>query len=175
MKKIVLIVFFLATCLLLPISSCNSETDFDPSQYTDTELIEILSKINLYFSKKSIQEGDVLYDDNGVYIEYRGLVQINSNTYYLKIFARNETDKPIELYMNDAFVDRAKLEIANTYERIEQNSLFISTNSYYLKTKVLADYGIDHGKYLECRFTIHIYSGDITDKINLYLSVDLSP
>ena len=171
-----MIALILACALLFSMSACFAETNFDPSAYSDEELRDILSKINLYFSESSVREGDVLYDANGVYVEFRGVVQPLSRGYVLKIFVRNETDDEVSLYLDKALVDRATLTKSNSSAYIEPNSLFISTtrsNYFILYTDVLADYGIDHGKYLESTFSIS--SDSFKDTFDLNIPVDFTP
>lgn len=47
------------------------DANFIPSQYTNEELDRIDSLIHTHLSKT--EEGTVLYDENGIYIEYKGL------------------------------------------------------------------------------------------------------
>lgn len=171
-----LIAFVLACWLLLSVSVCFAETTFNLSEYTDEELQEILAKINLHFSETSVKAGDILYDANGLYIEYRGLEKPYSHGYVLKIFVRNDTNEKVSLKLSSAFVDRATLTRSNSSASIDPNSLFVSTTGstyFILYTDVLADYGIDHGKYLECSFSIS--SESIKDAFDLNLSVDMTP
>ena len=171
-----LFVLLLIICLSICAVPCHAEVDFDPTLDTEQELREILAEINLHLSETIVHEGDVLYDSNGIYVEFRGLEECYGDDYFLKIFIRNDTDEEVWLYLESAFLDRATLTRSNADATVAPKSLYVSSvgsRSFILYTDVLEDYGIAHGTYLECTFTL--YYGDMEETIPLNLVVDITP
>ena len=63
--------FALMLALTTLCTMAYAESIFDPSQYTEEELREIDTLIHMHLTKT--EEGTVLYDDNGIYVEFKGL------------------------------------------------------------------------------------------------------
>lgn len=174
MKK--LLAFLMAACMMLGVAGALAEVDFDPAAYAEAELREIVSKINLHLDALQIKPGDVLYDKDGVYVEFRGMEEYYSSGYYLKIFVRNDTDEKVNLYLSKAYVDRAILSRSNADASIDPHALYVSSTGnhcFILYTDVLEDYGIEHGTNFESSFILTV--GEEKHEFDLNLVVDMVP
>lgn len=164
----------LAACLLASAAVGFAEVDFDPSQYTDDELREIVAIINRHLSDNATQEGAVLIDSDDVYIEYRGL-ETHAVGYFVEIYIRNDTNEPLWLRLNNASLDGAQLSCGNSSVEIKPHSQYLSStgsNSFILNMRDVKAYGITHGTNLKCYFTFY---GGAKGSFDLDLAVDITP
>ncbi len=167
----------LCVCALTVWAAALADTDFDPSRYTEDELYEIMASISLHL--RNAEAGEVIYDRNGVVIEFRGIAYDRSfNNYYFDVMVRNDTDSDLTLSLNSVYLDRAKVGLANSSGSIRANSLWISSlGSKNLKFSVadLAGYGITRATNLDASFTLTSSDRSIKDSFELHLPVDLVP
>ena len=132
-----------------------AETAFDPAQYTEEELREIDTLIHMHLSKT--EEGTVLYDDNGIYIEYRGLYKCSySRDIGINLFIQNNSGKPFLYYLaTDEYVNKAYMDFrgAGIYEIHDGTMLMTKTvDQFLIRFDALKEWGVTTIQNIE--FTI---------------------
>ncbi len=174
MKKLSALLFALVVIFSIT-SFASADTGFDPSVYSNEELEQIMASISSY--RCNAQEGDEIYNRNGIRIEYRGIK--HSSGYVVVLFVENNTNDTIRIELEKALLDRAALTRSNAGScPIEANTIWISTTGsshFILYTDVLSDYGITHGTNLDCTFEIENSNYRTIDTFDLHLTVDMTP
>lgn len=168
--------------ILVVITLCmtaSAETAFDPSQYTMDELKEIN---NIIMSKLlKTEKGDVIYDKDGVYIEFRGIVRDSESYHILNLFIVNSTKENIKVYVTynasgnkySILVNRCDVAIGNCSVSVEKNSALLTGTDfkYLLQTKTFEMYEIDTVTHLE--FSLDIERENSTVTVPFSLNVDI--
>ena len=90
-----------------------AETAFDPAQYTEEELREIDTLIHMHLTKT--EEGTVLYDENGIYVEYRGLYpEPHDEGIGVNVFIQNNSGKYLTFAIGGETVNKATMGFWNS-------------------------------------------------------------
>ena len=117
MKKFVAIA--LVVCMLL--STCVVyAVDFDPSKYTVDELVDIQEIIAKYLSTRAGNQ--VVYDENGLYIECRGIS--SEGSMMIDLYIENSLGGDIFVGLLDGRANRFMIGFANNVGLVKNNSIY---------------------------------------------------
>ena len=174
--------FALMLVIMTLCMTATAETAFDPSQYTMDELKEINNIIMSNLLKT--EKGDVIYDKDGVYIEFRGIVRDSKSRYILNLFIVNSTNDEIEVTVTynasgnkySILVNRCDMPIGNCGVSVEKNSALLTGTDfkYLLDTEDFEMYGIDIVTHLEFSLDIKGENGTVTVPFSLNVDVPLN-
>lgn len=104
MKKTFALLLVLTTLCTM----AYAETAFDPSQYTEEELREIDTLIHMHLTKT--EEGTVLYDENGIYVEFKGLyLDPYHDAIGVNVLVQNNSGKYLSFEIWDTTVNKATM------------------------------------------------------------------
>ena len=149
-----------------------AETAFDPAQYTEEELREIDTLIHMHLTKT--EEGTVLYDENGIYVEYRGIYNIGYGI-GANLFIQNNSGKDLKLLSLYAIVNMANISLTNSGWITLQNGTMLMTkidHHFYLEYGKLKEWEFSSIQSLE--FTILVEENDSrTDHCIIPISLTL--
>ncbi|MDD6050067.1 MAG: hypothetical protein PUC00_02155 [Clostridiales bacterium] len=169
MRKLFALVLTLTTLFTM----AYAETAFDPAQYTEEELREIDTLIHMHLTKT--EEGTVLYDDNGIYIEYRGLYIDN---YYdavgVNLFIQNNFGRYLVFDKWNAAVNKATMRLgisAGTGLNDGQMHMTITEGNWHLKFEDLAVWEFTTIQSLD--FTINVRDEEWTTYFSIPVSLTL--
>ena len=172
-KSLFIIVIFLSICFTIV---TYADVDFDPSIYTNEELEEIISTINNYLPQSSDKssEAEVLYDEDGVYVEFRGIYKYSSSSYIVDLYVDNTKGEEIYLSLRDGRVNRASIGFSNNGISIQDNSIYLASANFdfIIDTDDLRPYGIDTINQLD--FTLNLKTGGMFGDTFLELPVSLA-
>ena len=163
----------LISTIVLSCLTAFAEVDFDASQYTTEELQEIISKARTYIPITS--EADVLYDQDGIYIEYHGLEYDSTfNNTMLNILIRNNTGYDLIFKLDGINLNNAKVSTSNGRIEVENNTLFLTAPNYsmLIDTDDLAAYGFDTISSIDAPLEYYSEDGEIYGKMNLHADID---
>ena len=71
--------------------------------------------------------GQVLYEDDSVYVEYCGIVEYSKSTWILNLYVENKLDSQIYIFLSDNMFNGYSINFAN-------NGVFLPANSKYLSS-----------------------------------------
>ena len=109
---------FLLFCVLVIVIACSpvcAEVSFDTNDYSREQLIEIMAKIHVALYDSRTDESNVLFDSDGIYVEFRGIDRKYSHN-IINLFIRNNNDEDIEFYIDrgSLLLNRATAEASLT-------------------------------------------------------------
>ena len=139
MKKIVAIA--LVVCMLL--STCVVyAVDFDPSKYTVEELEDIQRIIAKYLPKTLGNQ--VLYDENGLYIEYRGIYIYSESSLIVDLYIDNLLGEDIYVSLWNGRANRFAINFSNNGNTIKNDSIYLASANfeYIIRVDDLMKYGV---------------------------------
>lgn len=156
MKKI--IAFFLALELSL-IACIAYAVDFDPRKYSNEELAEIQKIIAHYLPQTTGNQ--VLYDENGLYVEYRGIYFHSENSWIINLYVDNLFGKDVYVSLRNGRVNRVNTVFGNSGYTIKNDSIFLAstTFSYIINVEKIKEYGFTNLDRIN--FDLLIKSGGI--------------
>lgn len=175
MKKTCVFLALLLLCgslLALPTTQAFAEVDFDPAQYTLEELDEILRIINMYYPKTP--EGEVLYDQDGLYIEYRGIYEHSHSKWIINLYVDNATGDDKTLLLTDVRANRYNISVGNNGKTIVDDSVYLSSANYGYVIDIddLAMYNIETLNRID--FTLGIRNGGLLGDIIADLPISIN-
>ena len=157
---------FIDFCMLvsgLPKSAFDSG-DFDPSSYSVEELSAIQDSISNYLSStdetdKNEEDKNVLYNENGIYIEYRGIAHYSRKSWIVNIYVDNSSGKDIYVDTNNVRINRFAIGLSNDGARITDGSIYLANPNYdfIINVEDIKEYGISAIEKIE--FDLRIYEG----------------
>lgn len=126
-------------------SVASAETAFDPTQYTEEELSGIDNLIHMHQAKT--EEGTVLYDENGIYVEYRGLYpeELGSGV-AVNVLIQNNSGKKLSFEPWGATVNKATMAFGNSM------NFWLNDGTMHL-TKTEREWYMDYDDLAEWEFT----------------------
>lgn len=89
--------------------------------------LDMLKSIPGTVDTTSYGTGQVLYEDDNVYVEYCGIVEYSESTWILNLYIENKLDSEIYVLVADSMVNGYSINFAN-------NGIFIPANSKYLSS-----------------------------------------
>ena len=162
MKRFLSLLIFLFV-LTSSFAYASADVNFDPSVYTSDELHEIVSIINNYLPKTP--KGEVLYNEDGVYVEFRGIYKHSSSKYIVDLYIENTKGEEISFALWYFRVNRATISLGNSGDTLEDDCIYLTSANYRLiiDTSDLELYGIDTISRLD--FTLVLKKGDVHGEI----------
>lgn len=137
--------------LLLP---AYADVDFDPSKYTVEELKEIRDLLYQWIPRSP--EKECVYNENGIYIEARGIKTERTwgDMPVIWFYVENNSDQDICVKLADeadpygyyAYINRCKVEISNVVSEVPKSVIYMSGTSdelaFMFESESLQDYEI---------------------------------
>lgn len=169
-----LLIVFLVVLSLISMSSVYATVDFDPSQYTVEELIEIDDLIWKAIPK--IIDGTILYDANGIKVIYGGLEEF-SKGHLIRILLDviNDTDSNITLYGRNLAVNRYTFDFSNGLIDVVNNTIYLAKTDNRMELFIKELKMCDISNINSIDFDINIkndQNGDWIDSFHVHLDVD---
>ena len=158
MKKLALLIIAI---IFVSTLAAYADVEFDPSQYSEEELSAIQEKISNYLSSLSKTEEDedenVLYNENGIYIEYRGIVHYSKDSWIFNIYVENSSGKELFMTTKKLRINRFAMGFSNNGAKISDGTIYLSSPNFrfILDTDDLKEYGISAIEKIE--FNLGIY------------------
>lgn len=170
MRKLFALMLALTTLCMM----ASAETVFDPSQYTEEELREIDTLIHMHLTKT--EEGTVLYDENGIYVEYRGLYQEPyDDGIGVNLFIQNNSGKYLTFDLQDyTAVNKATMAFWNGINIWLHDGIMHMTkphNEWYLNFDDLKEWGFTTIQSID--FTIYVCDEDWITYCSIPVSLTL--
>ena len=153
-------------CLLISImllvgctASALADVQFDPSNYTKEELLTIDAMIVCHL--RNTKEGNIIYDENGMTIEFLGIGRTDYGYYVVELLITNESADKVYAVVDDLMINRCTVSRLGAFFDISSNSVYstkINGNavfepsdleSYGIKSIERVDFSISLLPYLE--------------------------
>ena len=146
--------------------------EFDPSIYSEAELYDIIDKIYAYIPKTP--EGTVLCNEQGVYVEFRGIYKYSSSSYIVNLYVDNTCGEDVYLSLRDGRVNRASIGFANNGVSIQNNSIYLASANFdmIIDNDDLEPYGISTINSVD--FTLNVNKGGMFGDSIIKLPVSLT-
>lgn len=172
MKKFVAIA--LVVCMLL--STCVVyAADFDPSKYTVEELEDIQRIIAKYLPKTLGNQ--VLYDENGLYIECRGIYTYSKSSYIVDLYIDNLLGEDIYVSLRNGRANRFTISFSNNGNTIKNDSIYLASANfdYIIDTDELKKYGVTNLDRVDFDLIVKTGGmfGDIIVELPIRIDVDI--
>lgn len=89
-------------------------------------------------------DAKVIFDQDGIYVEYRGIEEYSSQSWIINLYVENNTQNDFYLSLRDVLVNGNIISIANNGQTIQTGSKYLSQPNFdmVLDTDKLAAYGI---------------------------------
>ena len=170
MKYIIsLLIFFIISTSIASFAS----VEFDPSQYTIDELKEIISISRAYISDNN--KTSVLYDKDGVQIEYFGLVEDSlTESTMLDLLITNNSSHDMTFKLDGINVNNAKVSTSNGYITVEKNTMFRTVPNFSMIVDIndLRAYGISTIETIDIPLTCYYDNGSSYEDLLLHVDTD---
>ncbi len=124
------------------------------------------------------KENMVLLDQNGIYVEYRGIAEHSDESWILNLYAENNTDAEIYLTTDDCLINNASMGLSNNGTGIPAKSKYLAEPNFnfIIDLEDLAIYDITTLETLSFNLTIEdgtSYETIIEVPINLAINKKL--
>ena len=160
MKKLVMM---MVVMILASTIATYADVEFDPSQYSKEELSTIQGLISNYLSASDENEEDenknVWYNENGIYIEYKGIAHYSKKSWILNIYVDNSSGKEIYVDTNNVRINRFSVGLSNDGARITDGSIYMANPNFdfIIDIEDLKEYEVSAIEKIE--FDLRIYEG----------------
>lgn len=147
------------------------------SEDTTTEAATIEDETDSSNALEAAGDNNVLLDEDGVHVEFRGIEEYSSSSYIVDLYIENNTDSAIYVSIRDGLVNNYSIGFANNGNTIEAGAKYLASANfdYIIDVDDLEAYGITTIENLD--FNLYISTemfGDVISEtpVSLNVSVD---
>ena len=132
----------------------------------------VCPNLETYANEETTNEAITLVDQDGIYVEYRGIAEYSKDSWIINIYVENNKDEDFYLSLNNTLVNGYRVPLSNNGSDIQAGSKYLSEPNFdlILDTEDLAAYGIS--KIENIKFDVDISTSMFGDEI-LNTPVDL--
>ena len=179
MKRIISIILLLMFVFGLSVTayaaSSKTAADFDPSEYTVDDLLLIDKAI--WEAIPKTPTGEVLYDDKGIYIEYKGIYEYSKSSWIVDLYIENNTEEDVYVTLMNGRCNRFDTGFSNNGNKIIADSVYRASAKYQFIIDIddLKIYDIDHLNSVDFNLDISTawIGGDQIANVPVKLVVDM--
>ncbi len=149
---------FVALVMMLGSGIAAADVDFDPAQYSIDQLEEIQRIIAGYLPRNL--EGQVLYDQDDLYIECKGIALHQATTWVINLYVDNKTNDEVYIALGGGKANGCIIKISSAKTTVLGNSVYLADPNFdnLISVSALRDYGITNLTSVE--FDIEVRKGD---------------
>ncbi len=182
MKKIVALILALSMVFALCGCGGRNDTDVVGTEKDNSDPVPPQETNDSKDNKPKEEISEVIYDKDGIYIEYRGIYYDSrdgwiSRDWMINLYIENNTDRDISTVVSELVCNgKYSLNMSNGLNKITSKTVFLSSVKYsnIINTDELKKYGIKHLDTVDVKLEIKDGSfSEVIATIPLSLVVDL--
>lgn len=119
----------------------------------------------VYANEENANESTSLVDQDGIYVEYRGISEYSDSSWIINLYVENNRDTDFYLSLRNVLINGYKVSISNNGGNIQAGSKYLSEPNFdlVLDTDNLAAYGISQIDNIS--FDVYISTSMFGDEI----------
>lgn len=119
----------------------------------------------VYANEENTNDSTSLVDQDGIYVEYRGISEYSDSSWIINLYVENNRDTDFYLSLRNVLINGYKVSISNNGGNIQAGSKYLSEPNFdlVLDTDNLAAYGIS--KIDNISFDVYISTSMFGDEI----------
>lgn len=122
MKKIsnlfIMLIMMLSLTACSVSSSKNENTAVTASKVTDEK------------ENETVEEKKVLFDDNNIFVEYRGIEEYSSDSWIINLYVENNTDSDFYLSTRNVLINNCTVGLSNSVVEIKKGTKYLAEPNF---------------------------------------------